>query len=85
MAAVVYVLCALTSIACALLLFRSYRATRGGLTLGGAICFTLLALENVVLLLDRVVLPGHDLLLLRQTLGLLGPAVFVAILVWEAE
>lgn len=59
--AVVYVLCFLTSSACAWLLGRSYRQNGTGLLLWSSICFIFLALNNLVLVLDLVVWPSPDL------------------------
>jgi hypothetical protein len=68
----VYLLCALTSILCALLLFRQYRATRGGLLLWSTVCFALLALTNVLLVVDLILLPLVDLSNYRAALALAG-------------
>ena len=45
----VYVLCALTSIACAVLLLRGYFRTRVRLLLWSGLCFVGLALNNALL------------------------------------
>ncbi|ABS24304.1 DUF5985 family protein [Anaeromyxobacter sp. Fw109-5] len=84
MAEAVYLLCALTSIACAALLVRSYLATRVRLTLWSALCFVGLALNNVMLYVDHIVVPGADLWLLRTAPAVLGIGVLVAGLVWES-
>ena len=57
MAETVYVLCALTSILCAALLFRAYRGNRSRLLLWSTLCFVGLALNNVFLFVDIVVVP----------------------------
>ena len=44
-ASVVYVLCALTALACAVLLFRGYRASGARLLLWSAVCFAGLTLN----------------------------------------
>jgi hypothetical protein len=49
---VVYALCAMASLACAVLLFRGWRATRVRLLLWGTLCFTGLMLQNVLLFVD---------------------------------
>jgi hypothetical protein len=63
---VIHVSCALTSALCAALLFRSWRNTRVRLLFWGALCFTGLALNNVLLVIDlridRVDLAGIRLL-----------------------
>jgi hypothetical protein len=69
-AAVVYVLCFLTSAACAWLLGRSYEQTGTRLLLWSSICFGLLAANNLVLVLDLVVWPEMDLRLPRLLLAL---------------
>lgn len=68
--AIVYVLCFLTSAACAWLLGRSYRQTSTRLLLWSSICFSFLAANNFVLILDLLVLPEQDLRLLRLLLTL---------------
>jgi hypothetical protein len=84
-AAVVYVLCALTSLACAIMLLRSAR--RGGprLVLWSGICFAALTLENVLLLLDNIVFPEVNLAIARNAVGLVGPALLLFALISEAE
>jgi hypothetical protein len=66
----VYILCFLTSGACAWLLGRSYHLSRTPLLLWSSICFAFLALNNLVLVLDLVILPTLDLKLLRLLLAL---------------
>jgi hypothetical protein len=77
-AAVVYVLCFLTSAACAWLLGRSYDQTGTKLLLWSSICFGLLAANNLVLVLDLVVWPEMDLRLPRLLLALAA----VTSLIW---
>ena len=52
MATVVYLLCALTSLGCALLLFAAYRRERARLLLWSCVCFGWLALNNALLVVD---------------------------------
>lgn len=85
MAEAVYLLCAVTSVACAALLVRSYLATRVRLTLWSALCFVGLALNNVLLYVDLVLVPGTDLWLARTVPAAAGIAVLVAGLVWESR
>lgn len=61
MGALVYGACALTSLVCAWLLFRSFRQTRYRLLLWSGLCFAGLALSNLVLVLDKVVFPDVSL------------------------
>ena len=57
MAAVIYSLCALTGLTCAILLLRSYQKTGVGLLLWSALCFVCLSVNNVLLFFDLVLFP----------------------------
>jgi hypothetical protein len=74
---VVYSLCALTSVLCAVLLGRAYRRSRVRLLMWSTWCFVGLALNNILLLTDKLS-PGIDLSLLRAIPALVG----VSLLVW---
>lgn len=56
----VYILCFLTSGACAWLLGRSYSRSRTPLLLWSSVSFVFLALNNLLLVLDLVVLPSPE-------------------------
>ena len=81
----VYLLCFLTSSACAFLLGRSYRRTGARLLLWSSLCFVLLALNNLVLVVDLLVLPQVDLRLWRLLLALAGVSVLLFGFVWDLE
>jgi len=82
----VYILCALTSIACAVLLFRGYRANRTRLLFWASLCFVFLAINNVVLYFDLVVLPPEvDLFWYRNSAAVAGMLVLVFGLAWESR
>ena len=85
MAAVVYFLCAATSVTCAALLLRAWRTSRVRLLMWSAIGFTGLAVNNVLLFVDRVVVPDHDLTLVRNASGLAAVAVLLFGLIWESK
>lgn len=72
MASVVFVLCALTSLLCAVLLYRAYRRSRARLLLWSALCFVGFALNNALLFIDIRVVPGTDLSILRTLPALAG-------------
>lgn len=59
--AAVYILCLLTSAACAWLLGRSYRRSQAPLLLWSSVSFVFLALNNLVLVLDLVVWPTTEI------------------------
>lgn len=77
MAEAVYLLCALTSLACAILLLRSYRRSRMGLILWTSLCFVGLAVNNVLLFLDLVVVLNADLRIWRDIAALIGVSVLL--------
>ena len=85
--AAVYILCFLTSVACAWLLGRSYRRNRTPLLLWSSICFGFLALNNLALVLDLVVWPAPqvDLRLPRLLLALAAIISLIWGFVWEVE
>lgn len=85
MATLVYALCALTSLACAVLLLRGYRASRARLLLWSGLCFAGLAANNVLLLIDKRVVPSVDLSLWRSLPALAGVALLLYGLVWETR
>jgi hypothetical protein len=83
MAIVVYVLCALTSLACAVVLVRGYLRTRESLLLWAGLCFVGLAVNNALLFFDLVVVPTIDLSTARAVVALGGVSVLVFGLVWR--
>ncbi|HEX5872322.1 MAG TPA: DUF5985 family protein [Longimicrobium sp.] len=85
MATLVYALCALTSLACAVLLLRAYAASRVRLLLWSGLCFTGLAANNVLLLIDKHVVPTLDLSLWRSLPALAGVALLLYGLIWETR
>jgi hypothetical protein len=84
MATAVYILSALISLACAVLLLRSYMQARTALLLWAAVCFLGLTLNNTLLLVDKVVVTDVDLSLWRTIPALAGMLALVFGLLWEA-
>lgn len=85
MAKAVFLLCALTSAVCAVLLLRAYRGSRSRLLLWSALCFAGLALNNGLLVVDRLILPDVDLSLWRQLPAFAGIALLLYGLVWDEQ
>jgi len=84
-ATAVYLLCFVTSGVCALLLGRSYRQTRARLLLWSALCFVALALNNLVVVVDMVLLPDADLRLLRHSFSVAGILMLLWGFIWDQE
>jgi hypothetical protein len=85
MADVVYSLCALTSIVCAVLLSQGYRRTRSRLLLWSSLCFVGLVVNNVLLVLDRIFVPEIDLYTVRLFSALVALTLLVYGLIWETD
>ena len=85
MATLVYALCALTSVTCAVLLFRGYAASGARLLLWAALCFVGLATNNVLLFVDLGLAPGVDLSVWRSLPTLAGLLLLIYGLVWETR
>ena len=85
MAEAVYLLCAVTSIACAVLLVRGYRRSRSRLLLWSSLCFLGLAANNSILVVDRLIVPDVDLSAWRLVPAVIGVGVLVYGLVAEGE
>ena len=81
----VYALCALTSVSCAVLLFRGYRRSGVRLLLWSGICFVGLALNNILLFIDVRVVPDVDLSLWRTIPAVAGVLALLYGLVWETN
>jgi hypothetical protein len=81
----IYVLCALTSLACAVLLIRGYLRSRVRLLLWSGWCFAFLFLNNVLLYIDVEVLPSHDLSMLRAIPVVIALALLLYGLIWEVR
>ena len=85
MAAVIYSLCALTGVVCATMLFRSYFRTRGRLLFWSGWCFVGLAISNLLLVLDRLILPTTDLSTPRLSAAFIGLVLLLVGLIWEGD
>ena len=85
MATVIYLLCALTSLACAVLLLRGYARNGVRLLLWVGLCFVGLTLNNVLLVIDLRVVPSLDLSLWRSLPALAGLMLLIYGLVWETS
>ena len=85
MAAFVYILCGLTSVVCAALLLRSSKRNPSRLLFWSGNSFITLALANILLFVDLVVVQDRDLILLRNIVTLTGVTMLLYGLIWEGE
>ena len=85
MAAVVYALCALTSLTCFVLLWRGWRAGGHRLLFWAALCFIGMTLNNFLLVADKVFYPTGDLSSWRLWAALGALLLLLFGLVWEEE
>lgn len=85
MAGLIYALCALTALLCAWLLLQAYHRSRYKLLLWGGLCFVGLTLNNVLLVIDRLLVPFIDLTTWRLVLALVSLIVLLYGLIWESE
>ena len=83
MADIAYILCTLTSIACAVFLLRGYKQTGSRLLFLSGLCFVGLALNSILIIIDVRVLPNVDLSTIRALPALAGLVLLIFGLIWE--
>ncbi|WP_341913451.1 DUF5985 family protein [Polaromonas sp. YR568] len=85
MAELIYSLCALTSVACAWLSWRGYQRSGHRLLFWSGLCFLGLSVNNVLLVLDKLVFTTTDLTLWRLVAALAAVVLMLFGLIWEEE
>jgi hypothetical protein len=83
--AVVYFSCFIASLLCAYLLVVAFLRGRERLLLWSAICFCFLAINNLLVFVDIVLLPDVNLMPLRALSSLTAVAVLLFGFIWEIE
>jgi hypothetical protein len=83
--AFVYGLCMVTALMCAWMLMQAYQRTHYRLLFWCSLFFSIAAMNNVFLVLDKLVLPEVDLTAYRYTVALLGLLVLLPGLILERE
>ncbi|HVB35917.1 MAG TPA: DUF5985 family protein [Candidatus Acidoferrales bacterium] len=81
----VYVLGILITSSCGVLLLRGYVRAKKRLLLWSSLCFFGLALSNVLLFIDLVMLPSVDLYLWRLSAAAIAMMFLMYGLIWEGE
>jgi hypothetical protein len=83
--ALIYLLCAATSLLAAWMLLRYYLRRRTALLLWSFIAFLGLAANNVLVFADLVLYPSIDMSLARAAAAAVGMLALVYGLIWETE
>ena len=83
MEAIIYALRALTTLLCATLLLLRYVRVKQRLLLWSGLCFCGLALSNLLVFVDLVLLTRVDLFLWRLDTAIVGMAFLLYGLIWE--
>jgi hypothetical protein len=81
----IYILCLITSAACAWLLLQGYLRTSTRLLLWSALCFAFLAINSLIVVMDILVLTDWDLQEYRHGAALVAVGTLLFGLVWEAD
>lgn len=85
MPGVVYILCFVTSLASAVLLWRAFRASSNRLLFWSSLCFFGMALNNALLYFDLLIGPEIDLSTLPGIASLISSLLLAYGLIWEAS
>jgi hypothetical protein len=83
MVLLIYALCALTALACALLLLQGWRRTGSRMLFWSGLCFAGLTLTNLLVIADHYLFREIDLAPLRLGSALLAIALLLYGLVFE--
>jgi len=84
MAAVVYLLCAITSLVCAIMLFRAFQRNKFRLLFWSCMGFTGFALNNILLFMDVVLFPDVTYIINFRTIpAVIGMLVMIYGLIME--
>jgi hypothetical protein len=83
--AAIYILCACTSLACACLLLNRYRTSGHRLLFWSGLCFTVMTVNNLLLVFDKLVFPNIDLLPYRNASALVAVSLLLYGLIYEKE
>jgi hypothetical protein len=79
----IYALRAVTTLLCAALLLLQYVRAKQRLLLWSGLCFSGLALSNLLVFVDLVLMPKVDLFLWRLGTAIVGMAFLLYGLIWE--
>ncbi|MEP6548564.1 MAG: DUF5985 family protein [Gammaproteobacteria bacterium] len=78
-----YALCAVISVACAAFTLQQCVASGSRLLMWATLCFIGLAVNNVLIYLDDILLPSDGFFLWRACAALAGMTAFICGLIWD--
>ena len=81
----IYILAAVTSLTCSVLLLRRYSHGRRKLLLWSGLCFAALTVSNGLVFVDLVMVPEINLYRWRLGAAAIGMLMLVYGLIWESE
>jgi hypothetical protein len=85
MASVIYGLCASTAFLCAWLLLRAYWGGENTLLFWSGVFFSIQTLNNIFLIIDKLVIPDIDVDIWRHTIALLAILLLLYGLIMRTE
>ena len=85
MAELIYGLCAFTAFACAWLLLHAYKKSGYRMLLWGGLCFVGQTATNIILVVDKLIVPGVDLASWRLASALISMMILLYGVIWETE
>lgn len=85
MASFIYALCALTAGLCAWLLLRAYRGSQYRLLFWSGLFFIIVTINNIFLMVDKLVFPMIDLNVFRYTVALVAHGLLLFGLISESK
>lgn len=83
--ATIYSLCAMTALLCTYLLLNAYAKSGYRLLLWSGLCFAGLTINNLLLVIDKIVIPDGDLSFWRTASALCAMMILLYGLVWDSE
>ena len=81
----IFGLCALTAAVCAFMLLQAYGRSGYRLLLWSGLCFVGLTVNNMLLVLDKVVFVDTDLAAWRTSAALIAMLILLYGLIWDTE
>jgi hypothetical protein len=82
---IIYTLCAITAAVCTVLLLHAYRRSGYRLLLWSGLCFAGLTVNNLLVVLDKLIFTEIDLTVWRTSAALIAMAVLLYGLIWDTE